>query len=303
MIDRLTQLQIFMKVAQLHSFQQAANQLGLPRATVSYAIQQLEQYFGVKLLQRTTRRVSITPDGERLLPECESLLLHFETLEQMIRPHGEDLQGLIKIDMPCRIAHQLVIPALPSLLQQHPMLQVHVSSSDHQTDIVQAGFDCLLRVGALANNRLIAKPIGQLAMINCVSPSYVQRYGQPYTLDQLTQHYMVHYSSTTTPYSTFDYQNPQDHSMHRLSMLYQISVNNTEAYISAALAGFGIIQVPRFDVQALLDSGQLIEILANTTSAPLPINLIYPSREYLPRRLSLIMQWLKDLIQPYCLQA
>lgn len=97
MTDRLTQLEIFMKVAQLQSFQQAADQLGMPRATVSYAIQQLEHYFGVKLLQRTTRCVSITIDGERLLPECESLLMHFESLEQLIRPHSEELQGLIKI--------------------------------------------------------------------------------------------------------------------------------------------------------------------------------------------------------------
>lgn len=205
--------------------------------------------------------------------------------------------------MPCRIAHQLVIPALPSLLHLHPMLKIHVSSSDHQTDIVQAGFDCLLRVGTLENSRLIAKTIGKLKMINCVSPSYVQRYGLPNTLEQLSQHYMVNYSSTATPQATFDYQHLQDQSMLRLSLPYQISVNNTEAYISAALAGFGLIQVPRFDVQALLDSGQLIAVLAEATSPPLPINLIYPSREYMPRRLNLMMQWLKDLIQPHCIQA
>lgn len=301
MIDRLTQLHIFVKVAQLQSFQQAAEQLGLPRATVSYAIQQLEQYFGVKLLQRTTRRVSITPDGARLLPECENLLLHFETLEQMIHPQGDDIQGLVKIDMPCRIAHQLVIPALASLLQQHPKLTVHVSSSDHHTDIVQAGFDCLLRVGTLSNNRLIAKPIGQLAMMNCVSPSYVARHGEPKDLDQLAQHYMVHYGNSATPHSMFCYQ--QNQNTHNIALPYQISVNNTEAYIRASIAGFGIIQVPYFDVKELLATGQLLEILPQTTGAPLPINIIYPSRQYVPRRLTLVMQWLKDLIHSHCIEG
>ncbi len=170
-MDRIQQMQIFQRVAELGSFVRTAEQLGLPKTSVSEAIQQLETQLNVRLLNRTTRRVELTQDGQNYYQRCVELLADFDELHQLFQQQPEQLKGVLRIDMPTGLAREAVIPALPGFLAQHPQLHIQLSSSS-----------------------LIARPLSQFRQVNCVSPSYLDKFGLPETLDDLSSHNLVFYS-------------------------------------------------------------------------------------------------------------
>src|ERR1700712_3793300 len=178
----LHELRIFATVAELTSFTHAADQLGLAKGRVSTAVQHLEAQVGTRLLQRTTRSVRLTPDGERFLDRCKELLTEAEQLQAMFQPAASGLTGRLRIDLPNRLARDLVIPRLPEFLAAHPDLEIGISTTDRRVDLVHEGFDCVLRVGSLTSSELVAREIGQLAMSNLASPAYLRLHGRPRTL-------------------------------------------------------------------------------------------------------------------------
>ncbi|MBJ9984202.1 LysR family transcriptional regulator [Acinetobacter sp. S40] len=297
-MDRLQQFAIFVEVAKRESFSEAALRLDLPRSTVTSAIQSLETYYKVRLFQRTTRRVSLTQDGKRVLPDCQNLLMDYQLLEQMIQTHNQDYQGILKVDMPSRISHQIVVPALHDFFRQYPNIQIQLHSSDHLTNLVEQEVDCVVRVGTLENSSLIAKSIGRLEMVNCASPDYLQHFGIPHGLEDLPQHYMVNY-----PNGVGEQQGIFFYGQERIKLNARLSVNNTEAYIQAARSGLGMIQIPYYDVREDLAKGSLIEILDSYKCSALPLNMLYPNRQYIPRRLDVFMSWLIPLLQQHCCLA
>lgn len=294
-MDRLQQFEIFIEVAKRESFSEAALRLNLPRSTVTAAIQNLEASYKVRLFQRTTRRVSLTQDGKRILPECQNLLVDYQLLEQIIQTHHQDYQGIIKVDMPSRISHQIVVPAIGDFFQQYPNIRIQLYSSDHLTNLVEQEVDCVVRVGALENSSLIAKTVGHLSMINCASPVYLKTFGVPEQLEDLRQHQLVNY-----PSGVGEQQGSFFYGDQYIKLNTRLSVNNTEAYIQAARAGLGIIQVPYYDVCNDLSNGNLVEILKDYTCPALPLNVLYSNRHYIPRRLDVFMSWLIPLLQQHC---
>ena len=192
----LYELRIFVTVAELGSFSRAAEQLGLAKGRVSTAVQQLEARVGSRLLQRTTRSVRLSPDGERFLGRAQELLTDAEQLEAMFRPAATGLTGRLRIDLPHRLARDLVLPRLPEFLARHPGLEVGVGSSDRRVDLVQEGYDCVLRVGALGDSEWVARPLGQLPMRNLASPAYLAAHGTPRRLADLARHRVVHYAAS-----------------------------------------------------------------------------------------------------------
>ncbi|WP_151980438.1 LysR family transcriptional regulator [Acinetobacter guerrae] len=294
-MDRLQQFEIFVEVAKRESFSEAALRLDLPRSTVTSAIQNLEAFYKVRLFQRTTRRVSLTQDGKRILPECQNLLMDYQLLGQIIQTHNQDYQGILKVDMPSRISHQIVVPVLSDFFQQYPNIQIQLYSSDHLTNLVEQEVDCVVRVGTLENSSLIAKSIGFLDMINCASPDYLQQFGTPQTLQDLQQHAMINY-----PSSVGEQQGIFCYGKEQIRLNARLSVNNTEAYIQAARSGLGIIQIPYYDVREDMEQGRLIEILSSYVCPALPLNILYPNRHYIPRRLDVFMSWLIPVLQQTC---
>ena len=164
----LHHLRIFVRVAELGSFTLAADQLGLAKGGISSAVQQLETYLGTRLLHRTTRRVTLTPDGEQFLERCKELLADAEQLQAMFQPAASGLRGRLRIDMPTTTARDIIIPRLPEFLAAHPLLEVGISSTDRFVDLVQEGFDCVLRIGELANSDLVVRPLGLLKMLSLI---------------------------------------------------------------------------------------------------------------------------------------
>ncbi|MCA1323988.1 LysR substrate-binding domain-containing protein [Herbaspirillum sp. alder98] len=298
-MNQLDTLQIFQRVAELASFSGAARQLGLPNATVSLAIQQLEQMLGTRLLQRTTRRVQMTPDGDSLYRRSKELLDDFESLRGMFRGGDQSLTGRLRVDMSSAMAREVVLPALPGFLERHPQLEIELSASDRRVDLVSEGFDCVLRTGSLDDSSLVARRIGHLVQVNCASPGYLARYGVPHSLADLAHHRLVHYRQMLGGRSPgWEWHDGQQ--THFVPMAGNITVNSTETYDAACQAGLGLIQLPLVGAgkRDLLAQGALVQVMQAYRPAPMAVSLLYASRRHVPARLALFMDWLHALILP-----
>ncbi|WP_234263848.1 LysR family transcriptional regulator [Hydrogenophaga sp. NFH-34] len=299
-MDRIDHLGIFVRIADCGSFTQAAEQLNLPRATLSVALQQLETRLGARLLHRTTRRVSLTQDGQALLERARTLIADMAELERQFRPSAGSLSGRLRVDLPSRIARRLVAPALPAFLAEHPALQLDLGSSDRTIDLVQEGVDCALRIGTLAPSSLVARPLGQLALINCASPDYLARHGTPAQPQDLDHHWAVDYvppaSNRPAPWEWL----AQGKTSTR-KVPSRVSANNAETYIACALAGLGLIQIPAYDVAHLIADGRLVAVMPDAQPAPMPVHLVYPHRRHLSRRLQTFVHWMEALLHPHLL--
>lgn len=294
----LDTLRIFVRVAELSSFTQAAASLGLPKASVSTSVQRLEAALGTRLFHRTTRRVQLTQDGQACYDRCKDLLSDLDDLQGLFQPSGEGLRGRLRIDMPMRLARDVVVPRLPEFLAPHPALEIELSSTDRRVDVVAEGFDCVLRVGALGDSSLVARPLGRMAMINCASPAYLARHGHPRGLEDLAGHRLVHYVGTLGQRSPgFEWVDARGERRFE-PMAGSLTVSDSESYTAACLAGLGIIQVPRHGGEVELAAGRLVEVLPQHVAAPMPVHLLYPHRRQLPRRVQAFMLWLGDLMAP-----
>ncbi|KJJ97753.1 transcriptional regulator [Pseudomonas sp. 21] len=298
-MERIEQYRIFIQVAELGSFIQASRVLKLPRATVSAAVQQLEGGVGTRLLHRTTRKVSLTADGLQLLERARQLLHEYDEVDQLFQTHPQQISGRLDVDVPSRIARRLLIPALPEFLRQYPRLQLGLGSTDRLIDPVSEGVDCVIRFGRLASSSLVVKPLGQVLLVNCASPAYLAEHGVPRHLDDLRKgHQAIGYSPSTGgqawPWEYIDEGREQ-----RIELPGRVIVNNVESYIASCCAGLGLIQVPWFDVQHLLDAGALVEVLPEHRPAPMPVSMLYPNRRQRSRRLAVFLDWFGAQMQPF----
>lgn len=300
---RLESVAIFVRVAELSSFTRTAESLGLPKATVSAAVRQLEEELGATLLYRTTRRVQLTHDGQAFHERARDLLSEAEEAASMFRATPEGVTGRIRVDMPVHMARRTVIPRLHEFLDAHPGVSVELSATDRMVDIVREGFDCVVRVGARADSGLIARPLGQSEVLNCASPGYLEQHGTPRRLEDLRRHRMVHYAPNLggKPYG-FEYPDGAG-GWKTMQVRGGLTVNSTETYHAAALAGLGLIQAPRSGVEEDIAQGLLVEVLKRHRAEPMPVALVYPQRRNLARRVRLFMDWAADVIRPGLMRA
>ena len=260
-------------------------------------MRKLEAKLGSRLFHRTTRTVRITPDGEQLLNRAKALIAELDEIETLFSGTA-NLRGRVRIDMPVTVARNIVIPRLRELLSAHPQLEIQLSTTDRLVDVVREGFDCVLRVGQLSDSALVATRIGELEMVNCASPSYLQAYGTPRALADLEHHVLVHYASTMS--STVAELEWEEHGRTRARRLpCLVTVNSTDAFLAACLAGLGIAQIPRYGIVPLLESGQLVEVLPLARCAPLPVSLLHAHGRRVPRRVRAVMDWLIAVITPH----
>lgn len=297
-MDLLDQLRVFIRVAQSGGFGTAAEQIGMPRPTVSLAVQQLEARLGARLLNRTTRRVSLTSDGQALLERAAMLVDDAEELERQFQPDGAAVQGRLRVDLPSRVARRLVAPRLPEFLERHPALVLELGSSDRAVDLVLEGVDCALRVGEVTQGSLVARPLGQLRLITCASPGYLRRHGTPRRPDDLPRHETVQYAAAGTSHPAawqwLEHGEPRD-----VPMKARVVVGNAETYIACALAGLGLIQIPAYDVAHHLTSGALVQVLADCAQPAMAVHLVYPHRRHLSVRVQAFGNWLAEVLAPH----
>lgn len=289
-------MHIFVRVAELASFTQAAEALGIPKASASTAVQQLETQLGTRLLHRTTRRVQLTQDGQAYYERCKDLLADVDKLQSMFQhPDGAGLKGRVRIDMSTGMARNVVVPRLPELLARHPGLEVELSSTERRVDVVREGFDCVLRTGAVVDSSLVARPLGLARLVNCASPAYLRAHGTPRSLADLPGHRLVHFVNTLGA-RPGGFEAVVDGALVLTPMQGALTVNNAAAYMAGCLAGLGLIQVPRLGVVDLLARGDLVEVLPQLAAPPMPLTLMYANRRNLPRRVRTVMDWLAQVV-------
>ncbi len=299
-MDRIDRFRIFARVVESSSFTRAADLLGVPRSSVSAAVQELEGHVGARLLHRTTRKVSPTQDGIAFYERCLRLLADVEDVENLFRRTGAQPSGRLRIDVPGRIGRLIIAPALPELLDLYPQLDIDLGVTDRTVDLVEDSVDCVLRVGPLSDSGLISRLIGRLPLINVASPTYLKLHGTPRTPDDLREHWAVNYASPSSG-RVESWEWIEDDTPRTMQMRGRVSVNNAEAYIACCLAGLGLIQIPAYDVRVHLEAGELIEVLPAYRAKPMPMTLLYPHKQHLSRRLQVFADWLEALLERHLL--
>lgn len=294
-MDRIELFRIFVRVVDCSSFTRAADQLQMPRSSISAAIQELEGRLGVRLLNRTTRSVAVTDDGAAFYERCTRLVADVEEAENQFKG-TDDVSGMLRVDVPGRIGRLVIAPALPAFLDQFPKIEIVFGVTDRAVNLIEEKADCVLRVGALRDSALIARSIGLLPLINVASPGYLQRYGTPQTSDDLVNHQAVRYASPMT--GRVELWEWVDAGVVRsMALASRITVNSAEASIAACVAGLGLIQVPAYDVKQHIAAGELVEVLPDHRAESMPLTFLYPQRRHLSRRLQVFADWLEDLLR------
>ena len=293
---------IFIRVAEMGSFTHAADSLGIQKGRASTAVRRLEEDVGVRLLHRTTRSVQLTEDGRAFHARARDLLADVDDLHSMFAGDRVALRGRLRVDLPTELARTTIVPALPEFMATYPELELEVSSTDRQVDLVQEGFDCVLRIGPIGDETLIARPLGQLRMVNAASPAYLARYGIPQSLEDLglQDHRTIHYSRTlgSKPYG-WEYPDGDGGNYATLPLPGALHVNSVQTYEAAGLAGMGLVQAALSGIRRHFESGALVEILPDFRPEPLDVSLVVAHRNNLSRRVRAFMKWIEEVLTPY----
>lgn len=299
-MHNLEALAIFVRIAEMGSFTHAAHSLGIQKGRASNVVRELEASMGVRLLHRSTRTVQLTEDGRSFHARARALLADAEELGAMFAASEAPIKGRLRIDLPTEFARSTVLPALPTFMERYPGIELELSSTDRRVDLIQEGMDCVLRVGDIGDETLVARTLGALRMVNVASPAYLARHGIPRTLEDLSAHghRMVHYTPTlgSRPLG-WEYPTGETHAV--LALPGSLSVNNVQTYHGAGLAGLGLIQARLSSLKPFLLSGELIEVLPDLRPQSLPVSIVVAHRHNLSRRVRVFVDWLENILLPY----
>ena len=291
-MDRFQEMQAFTRIAERGSFSLAADDLNIPRPTVTNVIKRLENRLGVRLLERTTRQVKLTHDGEAYYARCVRLLADLEEADGAFR--NAVPKGLLSVNLQGTLARHFVVPALPEFLTRYPELRLYISETDWLVDLVREGIDCALRAGVLRDSSLVGRQIALMEQVTVASPNYLARYGEPRSITELGQHFAVNYISSATG-KAMPMEFLVSGKLIDLHMPSMISVTGTDLYTGTSSAGAGLIQVPRYRIEDELTDGRLKIVLADTPPPPMPVSVIYLHNRQLSPRVRLFTQWLAEL--------
>ncbi|MDM9622478.1 transcriptional regulator [Rhizobium sp. AC44/96] len=288
-MDRFDAMRVFSRVVERRSFTAAADDTGLPRSTVTDAVKQLEARLGVRLLQRTTRHVSPTLDGEAYYQRCLSILADIEEAEGAFA--GAKPKGVLRVDVHGTLGRHFVLPNLPSFLETYPDIELYMSEGDRLVDLVREGIDCVLRVGTPQDSDMVARRVAMLEEVTLASPAYLARFGTPDHPDDLKGHRMVGFHSSATG-SLLPLEFLVNGAIRNVVLPATISVNAAESFHAAAKLGLGIIQVPRYHAERYIHSGELVHILKDFPLTQTPVSLLYPRNRQLSPRVRVFIDWI-----------
>ena len=287
-MDRLDAMRLFTRIVERRSFTVAAQDLAVPRSTVTTVIKELESRLGVRLLQRTTRVVKPTLDGEAYYRRCVAILDDIEDAEGAFS--GALPKGLLRVEVQGTLARHFILPGLPEFFAKYPDIELAMSESDRWVDLVQEGVDCALRYGRLRDSDLVARPVAVLERLTCATPAYLERFGTPSGIDDLDGHRVVGLRSLTTG-SITPLEFGDGAEQRTVTVPTTLSVTGTESYLAGIRLGIGLAQVPRFHVEEDLRRGTLVQILKDHPPPSVPVSLIYPRSRQLSPRVRVFLDW------------
>lgn len=293
-MDRLQAMQIYVHIVELGSFTRTAAALQLHRPAVTKAVQQLEHELGTRLLNRSTRRVSATAEGEAFYARCTQLLASVNETFSLFSQQRVSPKGRLRVDIGLAIAKTVIIPALPEFQQRYPQIELVLGASDQPADLISEGIDCAVRVGELKDSSMIARRVGMIPMVTCAAPAYLSRHGLPRSLDDLRTHKAVNFFSGRNRRVMEWMFRPAGKAV-AFKLTSGILTDNFEAALSCCLAGIGILQALRPALQPYIDAGQLVEILPGVAPVPKPASVLYPDRAHLPDKTRVFVEWMSEL--------
>lgn len=293
-MDRFDVMQLFTRIVDLGSFTQAAAALDIPRATATHAIKELEARLHVRLLERTTRQVRTTVDGQAFYERCRHLLRELEDAESSLSELSVNPRGRLRIDIHGAPAKAIVLPRIHEFHERYPHIELAIGSGDRLVDLVREGVDCVVRAGEPKDSSLVTRRLALLPQVTCASPGYLAKYGTPTQPSDLAQHMAVNFFSASRP-EVFPYEFMVDGKLETCMLEDWISVNDAELYKTCAEQGCGIIQVPRFSVESQLREGTLVEILPHTPCPPMVYSVLYPHHRQLSPRVRVFIDWIAQL--------
>ncbi|MEZ5499095.1 MAG: LysR substrate-binding domain-containing protein [Steroidobacteraceae bacterium] len=274
-MDQLRAMRAFVRVGEFASFSRAADAIDSSRAMTSTLVAQLERHLGVRLLHRTTRRVSLTPEGAEYHDKCRRILAEIDAADASLKGARERPSGRLRVDVPHSFGRYLLLPALPAFTERYPDLALDVSLNDRYVDLEAEGVDVALRAGVSPQARLIARRVATSRLITCAAPQYLARFGAPRTPDDLHDHRLIGYKSGARQRAS-PWRFTTGQTVRRLKLGFRLTVDTAEAPIVAALEGVGIVQTVDLLVMRLLSEGRLIELLGEYSSAGAPLSVVYP---------------------------
>jgi DNA-binding transcriptional LysR family regulator len=293
-MDQLDSMRLFVRIVARGSFTLAASDIGVPRATATNAIKALERRLGVSLLQRTTRHVSPTLDGEAYHQRCRSLLNDLDAMEDEFVT--SEPKGHLRIDVHGNMFRRVLLPHFPDFMARYPGLTVHIGDGDRLVDLVRENVDCVVRAGESADSGMIARRLTMMEEVTVASPAYLEKYGMPKTLEDLVtqQHKMIGFVSSRTR-NTLPLEFTEGGEIRNVLLPSPITVTSSDTSSALAKAGFGLAQAPRVGYARDLASGALIEVLPNNRPTPTPVSVLYPSQRNVSRRLRVFINWLVEV--------
>jgi DNA-binding transcriptional LysR family regulator len=290
-MDRFDAMRVFARIVERRSFTAAADDLGLPRSSVTDAVKGLEARLGVRLLQRTTRQVSPTLDGEAYYQRCVSLIADMEDAEGAFV--GAKPSGQVRVDVHGTLARHFLLPDLPRFRQQYPDIRLHLSEAHQPLDMIREGFDCILRAGELSDSPLIRRRLALLERGTFASPVYLRRRGTPQTPDELGGHEMVGFLSPDTG-EILPLVFGTGGKTRQVTLPALVTVTGPETNVACACIGLGLIQVPRYRASSELAGGRLVEVLSGFPPSPLPVHVLYSHTRHLSPRLRVLIDWMAE---------
>jgi LysR family transcriptional regulator for bpeEF and oprC len=294
-IDKFQAMQVFVRVVETGGITHAADSLRIPKATATTLIQKLEAALGVKLLNRTTRRVSVTPDGAAYYERCVAILAQVRESEELLTQHHSTPRGRLRVDAPTLIARSVIVPALPQFFAKYPDIDLALSSSERRADLVEEGIDCALWSGELEESNLVARRVGFLYFATCAAPSYLARHGQPAHPDELSKHRCINHFSPRTD-KVAEWVFTKGSTRIQSSFAGHIALDDENSYVAAAEAGLGIAQIPAFVLKESMEHRTLELVLGDWFPEPSPLYVVYPQNRHLSSKIRVFVDWMAGLL-------
>lgn len=295
-MDHLDALHLFTRIVEQRSFSRAADTLDIPRATATHAIKQLEARLSTRLLERSTRHVRPTPDGEAFYERCVHILSELDDAEASLRHAAANPRGTLRVDMHGTHATEIVLPRIHEFHTRYPDIDIVISSEDRLVDLVREGIDVVIRGGTPRDSSLVAKRLAVIPEVTCASPDYLARFGTPRHPSELTSHQAVKFFNSSGGVA-YPFEFTIDGKVREVDLAGWLAVNYAESYVVAARNGCGLIQLPRFHIEDDLRSGRLVEVLADFAGPGFPITALYPHRRQLSPRVRIFLDWVGRLYE------
>ena len=297
-MNKLQAMQVFVRVVETGGVTRAADSLNMPKATATTLIQQLEAALGVKLLNRTTRSVSVTADGAAYYPRCVAILAAVRETEESLTQRHASAKGRLRVEVPTLMARLVIVPALPAFFDRYPEIDLQLGCSERRADLIEEGIDCAVWSGELEDSTLIARRVGQLYFGTCAAPSYLASHGEPHHPDELKGHLCINHFSPRTA-KIFDWVFAKNGERIQASLRGHIALDDENSYVAAAEAGLGIAQIPAFVLKEAMERGSLEMLLGDWFPEPAPLNVVYPQNRHLSSKIRVFVDWVAELFNEH----